>query len=131
MFIYGESDGFIEFKLDPVSGGLRNVVVIDLPPLIGREIEDISSVDHSASPAFDRELWPWKVTPDYSEIAERDIDMVEYLAFSESGGVIALWFSNNPVESYLVCGEVKVGVTSRSELVNIVTPKPPISEVIS
>jgi hypothetical protein len=128
LYITGASGGYVEMKLDPDSGALYEVVVVDLPPLVEREVEAAPVADRAVSPVLDRELWPWRITPDYREPMRRDIDITEELAYSRSSEVFSLLFSSSRVSSYLACENVKVGLSEDSELVSIVTPSPPIIE---
>jgi hypothetical protein len=125
-YVTGDDGGYVELKIDPDSGALCALIVIDLPPLVDRPIGEARIEPGSLSPVFDLELWEWKTTPDYKEPAKHDIDKVGTLARSTSGEFFVLWFAHCPVDRYLECGEARVGVSSDGELVNIVVRQPPV-----
>ncbi|EHR62592.1 hypothetical protein [Saccharomonospora cyanea] len=128
LHITGRSGGFVEMRVDSESGALHELVGITLPPVTRRTLQEAPVVEDMASPVLDRELWPWKVTPDYKEPERTNIDMSGELSVSTVEGDVVLWFSDLPVHGYIACGEVKVGCSSTSDLVCIVAPDPPIVE---
>ena len=126
LYVTGSDGGYVELKVDPNSGALYALVIVDLPPLIDRTVESGPSEAGSLSPVFDLGLWEWKVTPDYKEPAKPDIDATIPLSYSTPGDLFALWFSGASTGRYLACGDARAGLSRRDELVNIVVPKPPI-----
>ncbi|MEU7531753.1 hypothetical protein AB0A74_38880 [Saccharothrix sp. NPDC042600] len=126
LCVTGDDGGYVELKVDPDSGALYALVLVDLPPLTDRPVEHAPVERESLSPVFDLDLWEWKITPDYKEPAKFDVDATSSLAYSTVGDLSALWFSCSPVGRYLECGEVRVGVSDIDELVSIVVRRPPV-----
>ena len=126
LYVTGNDGGYVELKVDPNSGALYALVIVDLPPMTDRTVEIGPLEAGSLSPIFDLGLWEWKVTPDYKEPAKCDIDATSPLNYSTPGDLFALWFSDVPIGRYLACGDARVGVSPSDELVNIVVPRPPI-----
>lgn len=79
----------------------------------------------SLTPAFDLDLWEWKVTPDYKEPAKNWAKATCALSYSTPDNVFALWFSDASVRRYFRCGDVSVGTSRDDGLVNIVVHEPP------
>ncbi|GAB3661202.1 hypothetical protein GCM10028833_41200 [Glycomyces tarimensis] len=123
LFVTGREGGYIELKVDPNSGALYGLVIINLPPRSERAVEATGIEPESGVPVFDLELWDWKVTPDYREPAGRDAEMDSRLWYSTPSGHFALWFSSSAVRQYLTAGDVSVGVSSNEDLVCIVVPE--------
>jgi hypothetical protein len=126
LYISGHEGGYVELKVDPDSGALYALVIVDLPPVIERAVDEALIVPGSRSPVFDVDLWEWKVTPDYKEPAERGLDATSVLGYSTPGDLFALWFSESAVSRYFECGEARVGVSDVDELVSIVVRQPPV-----
>ncbi|KAA2263020.1 hypothetical protein F0L68_11245 [Solihabitans fulvus] len=116
----------MELKIAPDSGALLGLVMIDVPPKVDRAI-DIEGNFETGVPVLDTKMWPWKVTPDYSEPEKRDIDSTEDLACSSGDDSFVLWFSSVAAIKYLRCGDVAVGMSSDDELVCMVATRLSIS----
>ncbi|GIF69375.1 hypothetical protein Ais01nite_74100 [Asanoa ishikariensis] len=130
LYVRGDDGGYVELKVDPDSGALYALVIVDLPQHVDRSVKDAPTKPDPLSPVFDLGLWEWKNTPDYKESAKRDTDATSTLAYSTPGNLFALWFSGSPVSSYLECGAVRVGVSDVDELVGIVVNRPPVIEPV-
>lgn len=126
LYVTGHEGGFVELKVDPDSGALHALVIVDLPPAINRSVDNALAEAGSRSPVFDLDMWEWKITPDYKEPSKRDIDLTSPLAYSAPDDLFALWFSDSHVTHYLECGEARVGISGVSELVSIVVRRPPV-----
>lgn len=125
LYINGQDGGYVELNVDPDTGSLCDLVVVDLPPVVDR-VPEAAPTDRALTPVLDLDLWEWKITPDYKEPGRRDIDAVSLLAHSMPGELFALWFSDLPVGRYLVCGEARVGISVSGDLVSVVVPRPPV-----
>lgn len=127
LFLTGRHGGFVELKVDPDSGALYALVIVDLPPVVDRRVESAQVEPGSLVPVFDLNLWEWKVTPDYREPSRRDIDVNSELAYSMTEDLLVLWFSESAVREYFACGDIRVGIAASGELVSVVVPRPVIT----
>lgn len=128
LYVTGQNGGYIELKVDPDTGALYALIVVDLPPITSRIAEPAPVEGGSQSPVFDLGLWEWKVTPDYKELAKRDVDATSMLAHSTQGNFFVLWFSSSSVGRYLQCGGVRVGISRGGELVNVMVQRPLVAK---
>lgn len=128
LYVTGQEGGYVELKIDPDSGGLYALVIVDLPPQIERNVGHARVETGLNTPVFDLGLWEWKVTPDYKEPVKHDIDVTSALGYSTPDDSFALWFSYSEVSHYLATGDVRVGVSLDGGLVTIVVPRPPVVE---
>ncbi len=117
LFARDPDDGYVEFKLDPDSGALVGMTVIDSPRETTRAIVRSTDTSVSESPVVDLEFWPRTETPDYTEPKTNDFDLEVTLSQTATDGAIAVWFSDQPVARLVVSGDVSVGVAATGELV--------------
>ncbi|WP_413799201.1 hypothetical protein [Streptomyces iranensis] len=119
--IDGAYGGSVEVKVDPDTGALLQVIVIDSPPSAPSvERVGVAEVADRSVPVIDRTEWGVKDNPDYSEPAVRKVQSVEELSFSRHGGRLALGFSSvKPVVRLIRCGQVSVGVSEDGMLCEV------------
>lgn len=117
----GELGGEAELKIDPVSGALVQVTVIDPLPEVDR-LPGAAPASESQDrvPVLDRYLWPWKRTPDYEEPVRRVIHQAARLGMSGDQRPSYVEFSAGRAVSCYRCGPVALGVSAQEELVNLV-----------
>ncbi|WP_146167730.1 hypothetical protein [Micromonospora sp. MH33] len=117
----GELGGEAELKIDPVSGALVQVTVIDPPPEVDHAPAATStSESENCVPVLDRYLWPWKRTPDYEEPVRRVIHQAAHLGMSGNQQPSYVEFSTGRAVGSYRCGPVVFGVSAQEELVNMV-----------
>lgn len=117
-------DGFVELKIDPESGALVGFVVIDLPRADEWRRSPGELPLRAGTAAVAREMWRWKVTPDYREPAERHREMTCPLRTSLSEQRLTVWFGDGVPAAYLASGEVLVTVSEACSLLAITAPWP-------
>ncbi|MFD4658974.1 hypothetical protein ACFWP2_25470 [Kitasatospora sp. NPDC058444] len=118
--VSGINGGEVEMKIDPVSGMLGQVVVIDVPPRV--EVKNripLDGVDQNLTPILDRSIWGWKETPDGATLDGSVASSVEELGFIQSEERIGLVFSDREPVRYLRCEDIAVAVSDDGALVEI------------
>jgi hypothetical protein len=119
--VSGDEGGEVEVKVDPISGALLQVIVLDVPPgLEGFDLLPTGTRSEGQTPVLERSKWEWKVTPDYSEVKNSVARSVEKLRMARVVNVVTLSFSSQPAVKFIGCGSVRVGVAIDGELVSIV-----------
>ncbi|MDO5082437.1 MAG: hypothetical protein Q4D89_03410 [Arachnia propionica] len=124
LFIRDPADGFVELKIDPDTGALIGFVIIDLPQKDdrGRTLHGVPT--KVGTPVVDRDMWPWKVTPDYREPAKRNVDMTLPLASSVDDDHLTVWIGEGQPEVNLTTGDVAVTIGRDGALLAISVPWP-------
>ena len=116
LFVQDPDQGYVELSVDSRTGELFHFVVIDEPRRVEPRADTSSVQVHQSSVVVDRRLWPWKVTPDYTEPSNRAADLTMPLRMTSNDHSIAVRFSQSPVAEYFIAGTVRVGATARGEL---------------
>lgn len=122
LYVRDPQQGYVELKVDPGSGGLRGIVVIDTPRLVDREQPGGAAVVRDMVPRLDLQMWPWKLTPDYREPLLEDVDVQCSLALSITDERFTVWFADDAVEKSLLAGSARVGISEGGGLVFIDVP---------
>ena len=124
LFIKDPMYGFVELKIDPDTGALIGFVIIDLPheDAQGRTLHGVHS--EAGAPIVDRDMWPWKVTPDYREPAKRNLDMTLPLASSVHDDRLTVWIGDGQPEVNLTTEDVHVTIGRDGALLAISVPWP-------
>lgn len=124
LFIKDPTHGFVELKIDRDTGALIGFVIIDLPHEDGQGRTLHAVPSKPGSPIIDRDLWPWKVTPDYREPANRDLDMTLPLASSVHDDRLTVWIGDGQPEVNLTTEDVTVTIGHDGTLLAIAVPWP-------
>lgn len=126
LFVSGDSGGYVELKIDPNSGALYGLVLLESPPQTPRSISQaVKSTNHRV-PLVDLDLWDWRVTPDYREPTGRDAEMTCQLGQSAFNDALRIWFSSEPVLELLRCQDATVGIGAHGDLVVVEVPQPAV-----
>ncbi|WP_410790085.1 hypothetical protein [Kribbella sp. C-35] len=118
--ISGSYGGEVEIKIDPLTGMLVQVIVLEAPPVLGEGIRVPPSVLVETSvPVVDRSLWGWEegqegIAPDRSVVA-----IVESLRLVRAGDRVGLVFSDQEPVRYVCCRDVIVAISTDGRLVEI------------
>jgi hypothetical protein len=91
LLVNGDQGGYVELKVDPNSGALCGLVVVDLPLYVERAVVPAEVLAGSNVPVLDLDIWEWKVTPDYKEPLKNHADDVSPLAHSHPDGALLLF----------------------------------------
>jgi hypothetical protein len=124
LYIDGSDGGYVELRVDAVTGALTELVVLESPPHRGAEYLAGEVSTQTGVPTIDLAMWEWRVTPDYEEPARKDARVKQRLSRWESASVVALQFSDDPPDHLLSAGDVRIGVSSSGELVCLIAEKP-------
>ncbi|HEY8374683.1 MAG TPA: hypothetical protein VIL00_18285 [Pseudonocardiaceae bacterium] len=122
LMVRGLEGGYVELKVNSTDGALVELIVIERPP----EVDGFDNLPVSGSgqgcltPALDLDLWPWKITPDYSEPAVKIARVESKLGMCIRAGVVTLMLSGaDPVE-FIGGGPVRVGIGQNGEMACVV-----------
>ena len=88
----------------------------------GRTLHGVHS--EAGTPIIDRDMWPWKVTPDYREPAKRNLDMTLPLASSVHDDRLTVWIGDGQPEVNLTTEDVHVTIGRDGALLAISVPWP-------
>jgi hypothetical protein len=121
--ISGEQGGELELKVDPVSGTLLQVVVIDPPPAT----MDVPNSDNWTSreeclvPLIDLSQWMTSELENAPliDMGGEVISISTSLGFWSTGSRTGISFGNHASARYLVCGRVRVGISCNGHLAEI------------
>ncbi len=73
LLVRDPAQGYLELQVDPESGALVALILLNEPEEIGRAVDDVAQIRDFESPVLDLSIWPWKATPDYKEPAEFNV----------------------------------------------------------
>jgi hypothetical protein len=119
--VAGLSGGELELKVDPSTGGLFQLIVVDAPPL-GREWPEVSQAKETCErcgPVIDRSLWSSIENAEDAQWPPPRVTVDAPLQFVLADGSARLRMAGQEVVSWLSCGTVRVGVGSDRELVEV------------
>jgi hypothetical protein len=120
--ISGDQGGEVELKVDPSTGALVQLVVIDSPPP-GENVDESGPFGGSPcqAPIIDRIIWgKGDETPSsYAQFGGSVVSTTERLRFTRKESLLRLVFADLEPSTYLRCGEVRVGVSHQRDLVEI------------
>ncbi|GGS78760.1 hypothetical protein [Streptomyces cinerochromogenes] len=119
--ITGEAGGELEIKVDPQSGAIRELVVIDEPP---RTVDTgLPQLPHEAGtgiPVFDCSPWGDSTKPDYSDFRSRVITSSEAVSFLKGDDTATLLFTANQTARVLTCENVEIHLAGDGALSAVV-----------
>ncbi|SFF11777.1 hypothetical protein SAMN05421541_106165 [Actinoplanes philippinensis] len=122
----GTGGGLVELRVDGASGALFELVVVDELPTVRRDLPVALPEDSGQAAEVDRDIWEWKVTPDYREVAKRTLDRSAELGISHHAGLTTVWLGAAEPARLLRAAAVRVGVAASGELVCVSTPTPEV-----
>jgi hypothetical protein len=119
--ISGSNGGEVEIKVDPRSGIMRELVVIDEPPgtFDTSTPGSIPKMD-TGIPVFDRSSWGISTNPDCSKFQSRVITSREVIAFSRKQRTARLIFPAKQTARVLVCGNSQIHLAGDGSLSAVV-----------
>jgi hypothetical protein len=124
--ISGSNGGEVEIKVDPQSGMIRELVVIDEPPgtVDTSPPRSLPKTD-TGIPAFDRSPWGISTNPDYSKFQSRVITSNEVIAFSREHGTARLLFPAKQTARVLMCEYSQIHLAGDGSLSAVVVDVQP------
>jgi len=109
-------------KIDPLTGTLFQVIVIEAPPQVEANGEESLDVEAQAqAPVIDLSLWEWRDGPDGSTPGESVVSIVADMGFMHGADRIGLTLGSQEARS--ICAlrkNVAVGISGQGGLVEIV-----------
>ncbi|NKY39062.1 hypothetical protein [Cellulomonas septica] len=118
LYVTDPAGGFVELKVDPDSGELCELIVINLPRRVHRTLES-AEVEEDRTAVVDLATWSWIAGSDPREPERPDVDVTGALTYSAEGDRVTLWFSDAPVERLLRTGPVRVGLARTGAIVAV------------
>lgn len=120
----GDRGGWVELKVDPATGRLAQLVVIDLPPLPLHDHGETAERRHGPGlrvPVVDRSLWDAveKSASDGAGNGGAMVSVTAGLGFCYRGEELLLTFAEVGIARYLHCGNVTVGLTAEDALATV------------
>jgi hypothetical protein len=121
--ISGDQGGEVELKVDPSTGALVQLVVIDSPPP-GEGVDEPGSHDGSQcqAPIIDRTIWGngGEAPSGYAQFGGSVVSTTERLRCTRKDSLLRLVFADLEPSTYLRCGDVRVGVSREHDFVEII-----------
>jgi len=120
--VTGTNGGEIELKVDPDTGALLQLIVIDEPPAAAAAgSRDPAWPDDALvkrTPTLDRSVWGG-CDKGGAATETRPLFVVHDLMFERRAETAVLRFSKSPVAEYIRCDDVAVGVSAERMLVTV------------
>lgn len=119
LMVTGTNGGYVEIKVDPETGALVGLTVIDLPPMVaGPAPETSGSTEEAVVPTLDVTLWPHR-----DQLAtDRRVARAECgLGACPSPGRFTLVFSAEPSSRRTQCGGTTVELSASGELTRVIS----------
>lgn len=121
--ITGANGGEAELKVDPATGALVQVIVIDEPPALPEDPSDRKASDDAVlnkTPAIDRSPWGLRDESEGDVVGRPPVfTVMQDLAIYRRAGVALLKFSSNPAVEWMRCDGVVVGISADRTLVSV------------
>lgn len=127
LYIQGTGGGYVEMRVDERTGALAELVVIESPPGTARRCSVPEGPKPTGTLVLDREMWQWRVTPDYVEPAKRDVSISQHLAWLVEGDTVSLQFGAPQASSFVSSGDVEFGISEYGELVCVAVRRPDVA----
>jgi hypothetical protein len=126
LYVRGTSGGYLEMRVDESSRALVELVVIESPPEAVSHCSVPDDLTVLGTVVLDRDIWQWRVTPDYTEPAKRDASMQQELSWSVQGDKISLLFATSQPSWFVGAGDAQFGISESGELVCMAVRKPDV-----
>jgi hypothetical protein len=126
LYVRGTSGGYVEMRVDESSRALVELVVIESPPEAVSNCSVPDDLTVLGTVVLDRDIWQWRVTPDYTEPAKRDASTLQDLSWSVQGDKISLRFATSQPSWFVGAGDVQFGISESGELVCMAVRKPDV-----
>lgn len=126
LYIRGTDGGYVEMRVDEGTGALVELVVIDAPPDSSSRCSVPSDSVTAGTVVLDREIWEWRVTPDYVEPAKRDSTIIQPISWSLLGETISLMFNGSKASRFVGSNDAAAGISESDELVCITVKRPDV-----
>ena len=126
LYVRGANGGYVEMRVDECTGALLELVVIEAPPERVQHCSPSNISTISGTVVLDREMWQWRVTPDYVEPTTRDVSMLQDLSWSVQEDKILLLFSKARPTWLAGSNEAEFGISEAGELVCMAVSRPNI-----
>lgn len=126
LYIQGNDGGYVEMRVDERSGALVELVVIEAPPEAAQRFPVPEDSKNLGTVVLDREMWEWRVTPDYAEPAKRDVSILQHLAWSTQGDNVFLQFGDSQASWFVGSGDTKFAISESGELVCMAVRRPEV-----
>jgi hypothetical protein len=126
LYVRGTSGGYLEMRVDESTRALVELVVIESPPETVSHCSVPDGLTTLGTVVLDRDIWQWRVTPDYTEPAKRDSSVLQELSWSVQGDTISLLFASSQPTLFVGAGDAQLGISESGELVCMVVRKPDV-----
>ena len=122
----GTDGGELEFKVDPVSGALREAIVIESPPASSAPVDPPAiGPAPGVTAVCDRRAWFDGDPADPHAPARRVLSEQRQLRMRTTGERAVVLLSGRPAARHLRCGPAGIGVAGDGELVSLWTVEVP------
>lgn len=126
LYVRGTNGGYLEMRVDESTRALVELVVIEAPPEMASHCSSARDLPALGTVVIDRDIWEWRVTPDYTEPAKRDASMRQELSWSVQGDKISLLFATSQPTWFVCAGDAQFGISESGELVCMAVRKPDV-----
>jgi hypothetical protein len=127
LYIRGTDGGYVEMRVDERTGALAELVVIESPPGTARRCSVPGGSKSVGTLVLDREMWQWRVTPDYVEPVKRDVSIPQRLAWLVEDDMVSLQFGEPQASSFVSSGDAEFGISESGELVCMAVRTPDVA----